>query len=192
VAAGTLRTSFQADRETLWSVDLSPDGRTLATAGSEKMVRLWDLATGWRVGGPAGHAQEVRWVGFGPDGRTLASAGTDNLVRVWDLAAGQEKRRLAGHENWVVSGAWRADGRLLVTAGVYDGTVRLWDLSGTGPRSRALPVVPPDGGWLHALALTPEGRHVVTANPNGTLYVLRLAKRGEVLELPEPGRRPAD
>jgi hypothetical protein len=29
------------------------------------------------------------------------------------------------------------------------------------------------------LALSPEGRYAATANPDGTVYVLRLAKRGE-------------
>jgi WD40 repeat protein len=84
----------------------------------------------------------------------------------------------------VLSGAWRADGRLLITAGTTDGTVRLWDLSGKEPRSKALAVIPPDVEWLHGIALSPEGRHLAVCHPDGTVYILRLAKAGEVFEVP--------
>ena len=35
--------------------------------------------------------------------------------------------------------------------------------------------VGPGGGVLDGVAFTPDGRHLVTANYNGTIYVLRLA-----------------
>ena len=34
------------------------------------------------------------------------------------------------------------------------------------------------------LALTPEGRNLITGNPDGTLYVLRLAPPGTVFPTP--------
>jgi hypothetical protein len=59
----------------------------------------------------------------------------------------------------------------------------LWDLSGDRVHSRALPVMAPDVPWLHGIALSPEGRHLAVCNPNGTVYVLRLAQAGEVLQV---------
>jgi WD40 repeat protein len=106
----------------------------------------------------------------------------DTAVYVWDLAT-RKHRLLSRHGSGVVSGAWRADGRLLITAGSLDGTVRLWDLRGDRPRSRVLPVIPPSVPWLHGIALSPEGRHLAVCHSNGTVYVLRLAKRGEVFEV---------
>lgn len=87
--------------------------------------------------------------------------------------------------NAPVSGAWRADGRLLATAGEYDGTVRLWDLSSSPPRRQAIQVLPPKTQSLYGVAFTPEGRHLATANPDGTIYILRLAKQGEVYQVPD-------
>src|SRR3954468_5141432 len=62
----------------------SPDGRTVAAATSTT-VRVWDMATGRKLGGFTGHP-DPEAVAFGPDGRTVAAVGFDGLVRVWDVA----------------------------------------------------------------------------------------------------------
>lgn len=113
----------------------------------------------------------------------VAGALTDHTVFVWDLAT-RQPRRLPGHGSEVLTGAWRADGRLLITAGSLDGTVRLWDPAGDRPRSQARDVVPPNVLWLYGVALSPEGRHLAVCNPNGTVYVLRLAQPGEMFQVP--------
>jgi WD40 repeat protein len=165
-------------------VAFSPDGKTLAAGMEPAEVWLWDVGTGKEVARLTGMGVAVRWIGFHPDGQSLVAAGglTGNNVYLWDLTT-RKNRLLSGHGSGVVSGAWRADGRLLITAGTLDGTVRLWDLRGDRPRSRVLPVIPPNVPFLLGIALSPEGRHLAVCHPNGTVYVLRLAKRGEVFEV---------
>jgi WD40 repeat protein len=166
-------------------VAFSPDGKTLAAGMEPAEVWLWDVGTGKEVSRLTGMGGVVRWIGFHPDGQSLVAAGNltgGTAVYVWDLATRQH-RLLSGHGSAVVSGAWRADGRLLITAGTLDGTVRLWDLRGDRPRSRVLPVIRPNVPFLLGIALSPEGRHLAVCHPNGTVYVLRLAKRGEVFEV---------
>jgi WD40 repeat protein len=81
-------------------VALSPDGRRLATTGSDGLVRLWDFATGKELAELAGHAGRAYAVAFSPDGQTLASAGQDTTVLLWDVpeavrAGGAARARLA-------------------------------------------------------------------------------------------------
>jgi WD40 repeat protein len=192
VANGQLMfTARDAVAGVAWCVAFSPDGKTLAAGLESGEVRLWDVAARREVARLGGHGGRVRWLGFHPDGRSLVVAGgfADNVVYVYDLATRTLQDRLSGHGSAVLSGAWRADGRLLITAGATDGTVRLWDLSGEMPRARALPVIPPDVPWLHGIALSPEGRHLAVCNPNGTVYVLRLARPGEVFTVPGNGQK---
>jgi WD40 repeat protein len=69
------------------AVAFSADGRFLATADNESVVRLYDAAAGRELARMIGHDEEARVVGvaIAPDGRTLVSAGSDGTVRLWDI-----------------------------------------------------------------------------------------------------------
>jgi hypothetical protein len=66
------------------SLAFSPDGRTLATASADGVIRLWETAS-WTVRAEfSGHRDRVTALAFGPDGR-LYSGGLDTTVLGWDV-----------------------------------------------------------------------------------------------------------
>src|SRR5437879_111223 len=50
------------------AVAYAPDGKTLASAGEDQTVRLWDVATGKEIHACAGHRDDVLSVAYAPDG----------------------------------------------------------------------------------------------------------------------------
>jgi WD40 repeat protein len=178
VAGGVERATLPAGTATAHAVAFSPDGRLLAWGGADRTVRVHDLATGQarQFDAPA----RVNNVAFSPDGRVLAAVGLgqaaggpgmEAAVSLWDLASGRETN-LSGHTVFAQALAFSPAGDVLATSAL-DGTVRLWYRAGDGYRGRT--VGPgPFGAGARAVAFTPDGRHLVTANDNGTLSVLRV------------------
>jgi WD40 repeat protein len=78
-------------RETIVSVlvfsgiSFSPDGKILASASDEAIVRLWDVNSGKEIQTLKGHTSRVNRVSFSPDGKTLASASDDSTIILWNL-----------------------------------------------------------------------------------------------------------
>src|SRR5262249_16873152 len=75
-------------QDAVLDVAWSPDGRVLATCGYDRLIKLWDAATGKELRTLKDHSDSVYGVTFSPDGRLLASASADRAVKVWNVATG--------------------------------------------------------------------------------------------------------
>jgi WD40 repeat protein/serine/threonine protein kinase len=151
------------------SMAFSPDGRRLASAGSDCTVRLWDTTTGHEVLSLRGHDAMVGRVLFSPDGQRLASASADGTVRVWDASpfdASADRRTWTsgGHDGEFFGLAFSPDGRLLALAS-GDRSIKLWDAQ-TGQEVRAFhghtePVL--------SVAISPDGRRLLSGSMDRTV-----------------------
>jgi WD40 repeat protein len=99
---------------------------TIAPAGHDKTVRIWDPTTGQNHRILTGQ-HVVRALAVAPDGAWLA-VSDDTAVQVWDPSTGHHRHTLIGHTAPVSALAVAARGAWLVSTS-SDGTVRLWDPS---------------------------------------------------------------
>jgi WD40 repeat protein len=79
---------------TVLALAVSPDGRTLASGGEDRMIRLWEVPTGRPLARWEAHDDHISALAFRPDGRTLVSGAADGMLKLWDLPA--IRRELAG------------------------------------------------------------------------------------------------
>jgi WD40 repeat protein len=136
----------------VYQMALSADGRILATAGGDNLIKVWDVTSGQELRVLRGHTVAVSHLCLSADGSTLVSADIDNRIKVWTTDPTGETNVLT-QEGIVIHTAVAPEGELLVTNNPNFFTVDLWDLqSGAATRfvtdARAEPAFSPDGKWL--------------------------------------------
>jgi hypothetical protein len=111
--------------DSILALAVSADGKKLAAGGTDRLVRVWDLASGKLEHAIENHADWILGLAFTPDGKGLATASRDKTAKVWDLANKESVLTFPDHQNIVYAVAVTPDGKLGMSAG-EDGQVRVW------------------------------------------------------------------
>jgi WD40 repeat protein len=119
-----------------YAAAVSPDGKLLASTGTDKQILVWELSTGKLLHQIKDQIFPISALAFSPDSATLASGGGDKLVRLWDSASGKLRLSLAGHGGWICSLAFSPDGKSIASGACDWGFHRGHDWLGAGGNDR--------------------------------------------------------
>jgi WD40 repeat protein len=180
----------------LFSLAVSPDGKTLATTtggwgGQQAEIKFWDVATGQARLAKTPLKGSAFSLAFSPDGKTLATGGQDRAVLLWDVASGEVWGRLQEHRDDIRSLTFSADGRMLATASL-DGTVKLWDLPSAEGRASfgdklaiSRTTIRPGSTGSDCVAFSPDSLLLAYAdNANGNIDLWDIKSRRKLTSVP--------
>ncbi len=148
----------------LQAVVFSPDGRMLATAGADQMLRLWDVAKGGLFSSPIRHERAIRAIAFSSDGRIVATASDDGAMRLWDALSAAPAGNPCLHGAAVTALCFSPDGSRIATASGA-ASASLWETK-TGcsvgaPAKNDVRVL--------AVAFHPDGTRLAMAGDDGVV-----------------------
>ncbi|RMG06479.1 MAG: serine/threonine protein kinase [Cyanobacteria bacterium J055] len=162
----------------VWSIAVSPDGRTLVSGGEDGTLQIRQLdSTCFHTSGCdpdrvlVGHTGAVWAVAISPDGRFIASAGKDRSVKLWNLQTGTLLEALLGHQGEVFDVAFSPDSRTLASVG-EDGKVRLWATTKVSRRYATISsrqILRGHTDEVRSVVFLPQGDRLVTGSADGTI-----------------------
>lgn len=170
-----LDTFLHSHTGAIFDLSFSPDGQSLASAGADSTIILWDTATRQPLGPPlTGHTAEVTSAAFSPDGRILASASADGLVILWDALTRQPLGPpLSHHPDQIWSLAFSPNGEILAS-GSADGSIILWDILTRRPLA---PTLTGYTAQVTRLVFNPNGQILASAGRDNKVILWDMARR---------------
>lgn len=165
-------------------VAFTPDGRRVAFAGRDTVIRVHDIISKNIVCTMKGHTDWIVNLAVTSDGQHLVSVSTDETARVWLMQSGANVRILK-HQGYVRGVVLSPDCQLIVTSTGYpDSAVCVWRMADGSLVSR----LEGHTNSVHsvALALSPDGLHIVSGSYDETARVWLLADGALQREIPHP------
>jgi WD40 repeat protein len=169
----------ETDHKNLTSVAFSPDGRLVAVAGWEGLIKFLDIVSGEVVATLKSGAM-ITSIAFSPDGRLLVEGNESGGTRVviWDVAKGQALRGVEGIHGDVNAVVFSPDGKT-VAAGISDFTIspsadnsiKLWSAAD----GRLMQTIADNPGHFQKIAFAPDGKTLASTGFQNTAKIWDIA-----------------
>ncbi len=179
-----LETELLGHRDIMYSAIFSPDEKWVATAGYDRVIKLWDPHTGIEVRELTGHNGAIYDLAFSPDSKVLVSACADATLKVWNVQSGERLDTLSQGEGEVMAVEVTADGKTIIACGA-DHRLRAWHL-----KSSDSPEVNPlvatrfvDESPLLGLALSSDTTRVAVLCQSGSVKLFDTSTWNQVAML---------
>lgn len=168
----------------IYGCAFNPRGLTLASASSDKTIKIWRTDTGACLHTLIGHGNTIYGVDFSPDGLILASGSDDATVKIWNpetgallhTVNGHVGPRQDGHRNYVRSISFSPDGSMLAS-GSADKTIKIWDTTNWN----LIRTIQAHDGWVEALAFSPDNLLIASGATHDPLVKFWDVKNGALV-----------
>lgn len=175
------RISYPEQRVAVSHLAFSPDGKAMASAGHERMVKLWETSKEGEIAAIPGKNVISSMAAWSPDGKMLAIAGgtTDvhlqggvvvdkslGIIKLYDAESLKEKATLEIQDGGTKF-VFAPDSKTLISGSGYRATfIILWDLASGKEKQR----FDAKDTYVTTLAITRDGKVLASGHNNGWIH----------------------
>jgi len=178
ISSGAVTASWPAHADTIFDLAVSGDGKILATAGGDKLVKMWDLATHKETARFEGHVAQVLTLAFDGNASRLVSGGIDQQIKVWDVKTHERTNTLGTHTAPINAVAWDAAGNAVVAVTEAGSAFRYTEIQAASgisatearseaPKERALETT---DSALYCVAASANGERIFAGSHDGRVF----------------------
>ncbi len=178
-------------------LDQTPDGKTLVSGGTDKIVRVWDLKTGKVTARFRGHSGEIGFLRIASHGNWVASAAEGaEVFKVWKTTSGEQLEVLKGHTGKISGLDITPEASFFVSVGSTESEIRVWNaveqkqLEPIPGPPFARPMGGPDVTYF-GVSFLHDGRSIATLGGDSNLRIYPSEKDQQIktIKLPYAGYR---
>lgn len=123
-----IKTDLASHSDDVSGIEISPDGRLLATRSKDNSVKLWQASSGEILHSFHAHSDWVSKVIFSPNSQMLASGAHDHAICLYHID-GRILARMTGHSRSLVNLVFSPDNEK-VASYAYDRSLKIWNIRG--------------------------------------------------------------
>ena len=155
---GTLLKKFKGHRGRITCVGFSPDGKFIASAGADGMIKFWAI-DGTLIKTIKAHTNKITSLSFSPDGKIIASASNDNTIKLWKSDGVSTIKTIDTIQPNSVS--FSPNGKIIASGSTKEKNIKLW--SSDGNLLKTFPEVDPKLENSNSrVSFSPDGKMLVS------------------------------
>ncbi len=167
--------TLKGHQKNIGAIDVSPDGKIIASAGEDQTIKLWQRETGKLIYSFVGVNEPLQTLAISPNGKSIIAGGLDGRISQWQLETKQYKSSFFArvnaphsHDGVILQLAFAANERFIVSAS-NDKTLRIWGYH-TGELKRTL--IGHEEA-VNTCAISPDSQIIASGSDDKTIKLWR-------------------
>ena len=167
--------TLKGHQANIGAIDISPDGKIIASAGEDQTIKLWQRETGKLIYSFVGVNEPIQTLAISPNGKSIIAGGFDGRISQWQLETKQYKSSFFArvnapdsHNGVILQLAFAANETFIVSAS-NDKTLRIWSYY-TGELKRTL--IGHEEA-VNTCAISPDSQIIASGSDDKTIKLWR-------------------
>jgi len=151
------------------SIVMTKDQQHIVSAGLDKSIKIWNLASGECVKTLTGHKDCISSIVLTEDQQHIISGSSDQTIKIWEAATGECVKTIIDHTDNVASIVLTKDQKHIVSAGTSK-TIKIWHLAS----GECVKTLTGHTHYITSIVLTKDLQHIVSAGVDQTVKIWKI------------------